>query len=49
MKKLLIIAAAVLALVAFGIVVATRMLLDPERIRATIASKASAALDMPVP
>lgn len=48
MKKLLLIVASVLALVAIGLAVAARMLLDPERIRATIASEASEALDMPV-
>lgn len=48
MKKLLLIVAAVLALVAIGLVVAVRTLLDAERIRATVVSEASAALGMPV-
>jgi uncharacterized protein involved in outer membrane biogenesis len=48
MKKLLLIALAVVIIVFAGLAVAVRMLMDPERVRSTIATQASAALGMPV-
>jgi uncharacterized protein involved in outer membrane biogenesis len=48
MRKLLLIAVAILLLVASGLVVAVRMLLSPESVRAAVARQASATLGMPV-
>lgn len=48
MKKLLLIALAVAIIVVAGLAIAVRMVLDPERVRATIESQASAALGLPV-
>ena len=48
MKKLLIGIVVLIVLVVAGVAVAARMLLDPERIRATIASEATSALGTPV-
>lgn len=48
MKKLLLIALAVVLVAIVGLAVAVRMLVDPERVRSTIAAQASAALGMPV-
>ena len=48
MKKLLLIGLAVVLIVIVGLAVAVRMLIDPERVRSTIAAQASATLGMPV-
>ena len=48
MKKLLLIGLAVVLIAIVGLAVAVRMLMDPERVRSTIAAQASAALGMPV-
>ena len=48
MKKLLLIGLAVVAITIVGLAIAVRMLIDPERVRATIESQASAALGLPV-
>src|SRR5687767_15851986 len=48
MKKLLIIGLAVIFIAIAGLAVAVRMLMDPERVRSTIAAQASAAIGMPV-
>ena len=48
MKKPLLIGLAVILIVIAGLAVAVRMLIDPERVRSTIAAQASAALGMPV-
>lgn len=48
MKKLLLIGLAVVLIVIAGLAVAVRMLIDPERVRSTIAAQASAAIGMPV-
>ena len=48
MKKLLLIGLAVILIAVAGLAVAVRMLIDPERVRSTIAAQASAALGMPV-
>jgi uncharacterized protein involved in outer membrane biogenesis len=48
LKKLLLIALAVVLVAIVGLAVAVRMLVDPERVRSTIAAQASAALGMPV-
>jgi uncharacterized protein involved in outer membrane biogenesis len=48
LKKVLLIGLAVILIVIVGLAVAVRMLIDPERVRSTIASQASAALGMPV-
>ena len=48
MKKLLIIGLAVIFIAIAGLAVAVRMLIDPERVRSTIAAQASTAIGMPV-
>ena len=48
MKKLLLIGLAVIVIAVAGLAVAVRMLIDPERVRSTIATQATAALGMPV-
>src|SRR5918997_1323834 len=48
MKKLLIIGLAVIVIAIAGLAVAVRLLIDPERVRSTIAAQASAAIGMPV-
>lgn len=48
MKRLLLIGLAVVLIAIAGLAVAVRMLMDPERVRSTIAAQASAALGMPV-
>src|SRR5688572_534443 len=48
MKKLLIIGLTVIIIAIAGLAVAVRLLIDPERVRSTIAAQASAALGMPV-
>jgi uncharacterized protein involved in outer membrane biogenesis len=48
MKKLLLGALAFVVIVIAGLAIAVRMLIDPERVRATIESQASAALGLPV-
>ena len=47
-KKILLIGLAAVLVVIAGLAVAVRMLMDPERVRSTIAAQASAALGMPV-
>ncbi len=48
MKKLLIIGLAVIFVAIAGLAVAVRMLIDPERVRSTIAAQASTAIGIPV-
>jgi uncharacterized protein involved in outer membrane biogenesis len=48
MKKLLLIGVGLVVLIIIGATIAVRVLINPERVRATIASQASAALGMPV-
>ncbi|MGH9218630.1 MAG: AsmA family protein [Vicinamibacterales bacterium] len=48
MKKPLLIGLAVILIAVAGLAVAVRMLIDPERVRSTIAAQASDALGMPV-
>ncbi len=48
MKKLLVIALAFILLVVGGLAIGVRMLIDPERVRSTIAAQASTAIGMPV-
>ena len=48
LKKVLLIGLAVILIAIVGLAVAVRMLIDPERVRSTIAAQASAALGMPV-
>jgi uncharacterized protein involved in outer membrane biogenesis len=48
LKKPLLIGLAVILIAVAGLAVAVRMLIDPERVRSTIAAQASAALGMPV-
>lgn len=48
MKKLVLIVAAIVLVGAIGLVITVRMLIDPERMRATIVSEASARLGIPV-
>lgn len=48
MKKLLLFGLAAVLIAIVGLAVAVRMMVDPERVRSTIAAQASAALGMPV-
>jgi uncharacterized protein involved in outer membrane biogenesis len=48
MKKVLIIGLAAIFIAIAALAVAVRMLIDPERVRSTIAAQASAAIGMPV-
>ena len=48
MKRLLLIGLALVLVLLVGLAVAVRMLMDPERVRSTIAAQASAAIGMPV-
>jgi uncharacterized protein involved in outer membrane biogenesis len=48
MKKLLLIALAVILIIVAGLAIAVRMLIDPERVRSTIEAQASTAIGMPV-
>ena len=48
MKKLLLFSLAAVLIAIVGLAVAVRMMVDPERVRSTIAAQASAALGMPV-
>ena len=48
MKKLLVIALAFILLVVGGLAIGVRLLINPERVRSTIAAQASATLGMPV-
>ena len=48
MKKLLLIGLAIIVITIVGLMIAVRMLIDRERVRATIASQASTAIGMPV-
>jgi uncharacterized protein involved in outer membrane biogenesis len=48
MKKLLLIGLAVVLITIIGLAIAVRMLINPERVRATIEAQATAALGMPV-
>lgn len=48
MKKLIVTAVVVLALIAVAAIVGVRLMLNPERVRAAVESQASAALGLPV-